>query len=74
VHIIEQGSTEVRDLGGLGNLARMWAELGIVLAIALGVLATHPRISASSVGAAIACSGEQPGSALPCTRPQSRRV
>jgi len=40
------GSAEVRDLAGVvGNLTRMWAELAIALAIALGAAVAHSEAS-----------------------------
>jgi len=49
------GSTEVRDLAGLvGNLTRMWAELAVALAVALGAVLAHPAANPSGPLAAAA--------------------
>jgi len=49
------GSAEVRDLAGVvGNLTRMWAELAIALAIALGAAVAHPELSRGQLAPATA--------------------
>ena len=49
------GSTEVRDLAGMvGNLTRMWAELAIAVAIALGAAVAHSEMSPARLAPTVA--------------------
>jgi len=49
------GSAEVRDLAGVvGNLTRMWAELAVALAIALGAAVAHSEMSPPSLAPIVA--------------------